>query len=220
MPVSRLVPTLALLGVATMLTAPPLRAEDKVSITSSGTDIELTAEEKAEKESRKTCKVAICAGFRKPQPDGGEVACSVVKSWRKTQLDKMVSKARVSWPWGPVRCNAHIEVSRDAMSKAMSEPKYEMALKDHTVTCTVDRDGKDAAEIKVTFAPKVTFEGGKATKAKINWGAIEAPTLLKAAMWTATATDNQLNVLETTLVDDINDFVGKKCDEVKDEWSK
>ena len=61
---------------------------------------------------------------------------------------------------------------------------------------------------------------GKATKAKINWGKVEAPTLVKGALWTATAADNTINLLSGTLIEDINDFIDKKCDEVKDEWSK
>ena len=69
------------------------------------------------------------------------------------------------------------------------------------------------------FSPKVSFEKGKATKAKINWGKVTAPTLVKGALWTATAADNTVNVLSSTLVDDINDFIGKKCDEVKDDWA-
>ena len=39
-------------------------------------------------------------------------------------------------------------------------------------------------------------------------------------MWTATATDNAFNVLQGTLVEDINDFIGKKCDEVRSEWER
>jgi len=208
------------MGAAVLVPSSALRAEDKVSITSSAADVELTPEEKAEKESRKACKVALCAGFRKPGDVSGDVSCSVVKSWRKTQLDKLIQKAKVSWPWGPVRCNADIKVSREAMSKAMSEAKYEMTLDTHKVLCTVDREKSDPAEIKIEFAPKVSFEGGKAVKAQINWGKIEAPTLVKGAMWTATATDNTFNVLQSTLVEDINDFISTKCDEVKEDWSK
>lgn len=215
----RLLAATGILAAALLAASTAAIADEKVSITSEA-GIELTPEEKAEKDSRKACKVAICGGFRKPQAGAGDVACSVVKSWRKTQLDKMISKAKVSWPWGAVRCNADIKVSREAMSKAMSEPSYEMALDMHKVLCTVDREGKDAAEINIEFAPKVTFENGKATKAQINWGKLDAPTLLKAAMWTATATDNTFNVLEGTVVEDINDFISTKCDEVKDEWSK
>jgi hypothetical protein len=38
-------------------------------------------------------------------------------------------------------------------------------------------------------------------------------------MWTATATDNTFNVLQGTLVQDINEFIADKCQEVKDEWA-
>ena len=88
------------------------------------------------------------------------------------------------------------------------------------VACSIQREKKEATKIDIDFAPTVTFENGKAVKAKINWGKLSAPTLVKGAMWTATATDNTLNVLQSTLVEDINDFISKKCDEVKDEWAK
>lgn len=188
-------------------------AQDKT-----GKAIDLTPEEIAEKDGRKACKVAICTAFRTKKP-GGDIACNVVKSWRKEQLDKMVAKARASWPWGAVRCTVDIKLPREALLKAIAEPKYDLILDKHAVACTVQRE-KEQAEIKFSFAPKVHFEGGKAVKARLNWGEITAPTLVKTAMWTATATDNTFNVLEGTVVEDINDFIGAKCDEVKDEWSK
>lgn len=199
--------------------APPAAADEKASISSGLSDAELTPEEKAEREARKSCKVALCRAFRKPGSGAGDIKCSIPKSWRKSQLDKMVSKAKVSWPWGPVRCQADIDVAHDVLAKAMLEAKYDLKLKPHHVSCTVDRETKEEAKIDIDFAPTVTFEGGKATKAKINWGKLSAPTLLKGAMWTATATDNTFNVLQSTLVDDINDFITKKCDEVKDDWA-
>ncbi|MGD9671062.1 MAG: hypothetical protein AB7U75_18795 [Hyphomicrobiaceae bacterium] len=196
------------------------RAEEKTSITSGLTEAELTPEEKAEREERKSCKVELCRAFRNPGNASGNITCSIPKSWRKTQLDKMVSKAKVSWPWGPVHCNANIDIERGMLVKAMNEAKYDLKLKTHHVSCTVSREEKEDAKIDIDFAPTVTFESGKAVKAKINWGELSAPTLLKGAMWTATGTDNTFNVLQSTLVEDINDFISKKCDEVKEEWSK
>lgn len=178
--------------------------------------IELTPEEIAEKEQRKACKVAICAAFRNKKP-GDDIACNVVKTWRKEQIDVSLSKAKVSWPWGKVQCTTDIKLKRADLIKSMTEPKFENALDKHTVACTVARDKEAPAEIKFDFTPKVTFENGKAVKASLNWGTIEAPTLVKGAMWTATATDNTFNVLQGSIVDDINDFVANKCDEVKDE---
>ena len=178
----------------------------------------LTKEEIEEKEGRKACKVEICAGFRNPQASGSDIACSVNKSWRKEQLVKMVAKLKVTWPYGPVRCKADVKLKRGELAKAMTEPKHTTQLDKHSVVCTIDRGEEPASDIKMEFSPKLVFEKGKAVSAKMHWGKIEAPALIKSAMWTATAADNTVNMLSGTLVEDINDFITAKCDEVKDEW--
>jgi hypothetical protein len=181
---------------------------------------ELTPEEQQERDSRKDCKIAICGVLHNRQPAGGDISCNIVKSWRKEQLTKLTQKAKVSWPWGAVRCNVNLKLHRDALIKAMSEGRYEMALDKHEATCEVERAPEPSASVKFEFSPRVSFENGKAVKASLNWGKVEAPTLVKGAMWTATATDNSLNVLQSTVVEDVNDFVDAKCTEVKDEWTK
>ena len=183
-------------------------------------EIVLTPEEIAEREGRKACKVAICSAFHVRKAEGPDIACSVLKTWRKEQLQKMIERAKVSWPWGKVKCVADIKLKRADLIKAMGDKSYVAQLDKHKVSCEVEREKEEPSKITFEFAPKVTFEGGKATKASLNWGTIEAPTLVKGAMWTATATDNTFNVLQSTLVEDINDFIGPKCDEVKEEWSK
>ena len=117
----------------------------------------------------------------------------------------------------------HREVLKaSAQAGRMSQPFY---FSDHLdghpagQTWQVERE-KEPADIKFSFAPKVKFEKGVAKKASLNWGKIEAPTLVKGAMWTATATDNTFNVLESTLVEDINEFITARCDEVKADWQQ
>lgn len=178
----------------------------------------LTPQEIAERDARKACKVEICAAFRAKKA-GPDIACDVLKTWRKEQLEKMVSKAKVSWPWGQVQCTAGLKLKRDMLLKAVSEPKHEAELDTHKIVCKVDRDKEPASDISIEFKPKVSFENGKAVKASINWGKLEAPTLVKGAIWTATATDNTFNVLAGTLTEDINDFMTKKCDEVREDWA-
>lgn len=179
---------------------------------------ELTPAELAEREGRKACKVEICSAFHLRKPEGPDITCNVLKSWRKEHLQRMVERAKVSWPWGQVKCIADIKLKRSDLIKAMGDKTYVAQLDNHEVNCEVDRDKEAPAKISFSFAPKVTFQGGKATKASLNWGKIEAPTLVKGAMWTATATDNTFNVLQSTLVEDINQFISDKCLEVKDEW--
>ncbi len=182
-------------------------------------EIVLTPEEKAEKEARKACKVDICTAFRNPSAGGHDISCDVLKSWRKEQLVKMVSRLKVTWPYGPVRCTSSLKIKHDDLAKAVTEPKYSTTLDKHSVSCTVERPDDKPTEIKFEFSPKVDFANGKAVAAKMNWGKIEAPALIKGAMWTATAADNTVNLLSSYLVTDINDFIEKKCDEVKDEWA-
>lgn len=181
-----------------------------------GTQTDMTAEEKAEKDGRKDCKVQICAAMHNRKP-GADISCNVVKSWRKEHLDKIVGKAGVSWPWGRVKCTAPINLKREMLTRALDGSKHDADIGTQSIVCEVERtEGK--AEIKAEFSPKVTFDGGKATKATLNWGKIDAPALVKGAMWTATATDNTFNVLQGMIVEDINAFASVNCDEVKDEW--
>lgn len=192
--------------------AAPSAGEEKDS------KVVLTKEELVEKEARKACKVDICTAFRNPAVKGGDISCGVIKSWRKEQLVKMVAKMKVSWPYGPVRCTSQVQLKRDDLVKAVTQDKHTTQLDKHAVTCSLDTEKADAKEIKFEFSPKVMFEKGKAVSAKMNWGKIEAPALIKSAMWTATAADNTVNMLSGTLIEDINDFIGSKCDEVKDAW--
>lgn len=209
--------SLSVAFAAALLLAPaaPSLAQDQKA---AAEKIELTPEEQKERDQRKDCKVRICAAFHNRKADGGDITCNVLKTWRKEQLSKMVEKAKVSWPWGAVKCTADIKLRRAELIKAMTADRHETELDKHQVSCEVAREGDEKSEIKFDFKPKVIFEKGKAVKASLNWGKIEAPTLVKGAMWTATATDNTFNVLNGTVVEDINDFIGPKCDEVKDEW--
>ncbi len=195
-------------------TLAPVKAADSVL-----DDKDLTPAEKAEKESRKACKIDICRAFHSKEASG-DIACHVIKSWRKDTLDKLVGKLKVSWPYGPAHCSTELNLKRAELAKALADPKAELVLDKHTVSCTIEGNDKSAeTDFKFDLAPKITFENGKATKASANWGAIEAPTLIKSALWTATAADNTVNLLSGTIVDTVNAFTGSLCDEVKDQWA-
>jgi hypothetical protein len=194
-----------------------LRADQHTPGAAAEAGAHLTPEEKAERTSREACKISICGALHNRKAVGGDIACKLTKTWRKEQAETFVSKAKMSWPWGRVKCVADIGLKRDMLNRAMTESKFEAVLDPHSVACEVERD-KGMANIKFDVTPRVAFEHGKAVRAAVNWGRIAAPALMKGAMWAAAATDNAFNVLEPTLVRDINDFIEKKCLEVKNEW--
>ena len=179
-----------------------------------------TEEEKKEKEGRRKCAIEICSTLHNRKPSEGQVRCDIRKTWHKEALTKVLQRGKVSWPWGDTHCASDIQLDRAALVKAMQDPQFEMQLETYTVRCTIDSGGEKSEKYEVTtqLRPKVSFKDGKAVKASLNWGKIEAPTLAKSALWSITAADNAFNLLQSVAVEDINKFITTKCMEVKEHW--
>ena len=57
---------------------------------------ELTDEERAEKQARKACKIKICDILATKDPQGDDVSCDIVKTWRESDITKMLGGRRCS----------------------------------------------------------------------------------------------------------------------------
>lgn len=210
--------TLAILGAGSSAQEPKAApVEQKVEQKAAAPNTPETDDEKKERETRRVCAVAVCSTLHNRKPASGEVACNVQKTWRKEIMAKILAKGKVTWPWGNARCSGDLKIDRAILVKAMSEPEFEAKFEKHDLRCELEGE-KDKYEVKLEMQPKVTFKDGKAVKASLNWGKVEAPTLAKTALWSATAADNSFGVLQSTVVGDINDFIQNKCNEVKAEW--
>lgn len=174
-------------------------------------------DEKKERESRRVCAVAVCSTLHNQKPATGNVACSVQKTWRKDILVKILSRGKIIWPWGDARCIGDLKLDRATLIRGMTESEFEAQFDKHDIRCELEAEN-EKYDVTLQIHPKVTFKQGKAVKAKLNWGKIEAPKLAKTALWSATAADNSFGVLQSVVVDDINDFIQTKCMEVKEEW--
>jgi hypothetical protein len=167
-----------------------------------------------EQEARRGCKVAICGIARTRAPRGENIACKVVKTWPDIDLKTML-KGSLDWSLGHAQCEANISIDRKLIVAAMSDAKYQAQIGKHDVTCHLHtKDGKDKHKVTFTIDPVVTFENGKATKATLRWGSVDGPTMVKSAVWSATAVDNTFNVLQRIVIAQINDFFGSSCDQV------
>jgi hypothetical protein len=177
----------------------------------------LTPEELAEKEARKACKQKICDIVASRDPNGEDVSCDIVKTWREEDIVKMLG-GKIGWPWGKAVCQSRLEVKRKDLALAMSEPDYDMVMPAQKVRCTLaQKEGGEPYAIEVTLAPAAKFENGKATEASINWGEASAPTFIYPLIYAGTGFDNSANVLGSEVVRMINEFTTKKCAEVKAE---
>lgn len=82
--------------------------------------------------------------------------------------------------------------------------------------CTTFAEGPTAAnEIKLQIQPKVTFSQGKAVKASLNWGKIEAPKIAETAFVVCDGGGQRPRVLQSIVAHDSNEFM--RCMELKQE---
>jgi len=177
---------------------------------------ELEARIAKEKEDRKACKIEICKAFATPSEDA-PITCTVTKTWLASEIQAGFLRDRLTWPWGHAQCTATIELDRKAIKEAALQPTATIKLKKHNISCKLDSKdpkGGTAYDLKLSIEPTVTFQGGKAVKAEMGWGSIEAPILAKSAIWSATAVDANFSVISSGVVHQINNFLGEKCKEV------
>lgn len=178
--------------------------------------VELTPEEKAEKDARKACKIEICDVVATRERLGPDIACDVKKSWRAGDLTKLLGD-QIGWPWGNAVCRSALKLERAALAEAMRAPKATIRMETQTVSCALQREGGEPYVIEVELAPDVTFENGKAVSATVNWGDVSAPLIIYPILYAGTGLDNQSNVLGPQVVKMVNAFTAKSCAGVKDE---
>jgi hypothetical protein len=174
---------------------------------------ELITRMEQEKSARRACKIDICKAFAAPA-DGAPISCGVTRTWLANEIQTGILGDRLSWPWGHAQCTTTIDLDRKAIATAANNPAASIKLKKHNLSCTLDnKDAKDgtAYNLKISIEPTVTFEKGQATKVEMGWGEIEAPVLVKTALWSSIAVDRGFNVLSSGAVKEINDFLFEKC---------
>jgi hypothetical protein len=181
------------------------------------TKTELTDEERAEKQARKACKIKICDILATKDPQGDDVSCDIVKTWRESDITKMLG-GRFDWPWGKAVCQSKLDIKREQLANAMTQANYEVALPAQKVSCTLAQKSEgEPYAVSVSIAPKVAFENSKAVSARLNWGEANAPMLAYALIYAGAGFDNSTNVLGPEVVRMVNEFTGKKCKRVKND---
>lgn len=84
-----------------------------------------------------------------------------------------------------------------------------LKLDPHKVKCEVERE-KEVTAINVSLAPKLQMKDGKAVKAWLGIGDIEAPTAVKGAIWTVAQLEDTFGIFHGDMIKD-NKFVHEKC---------
>jgi hypothetical protein len=163
-----------------------------------------------EKEELKACEKRLCDIVVNKQASGDDLTCHLQKTWAKTSIKDGVEKRKLTWSFGDARCIVELSAKRDLILAAVTKPEHALELAPHTVKCEIEREG-EVTPINITLAPKVTFKNGTAEKAWLNVKSIEAPAVVKGAIWTAAQIEDNFGLFQSDMIAAINEFVQKKC---------
>lgn len=164
-----------------------------------------------EKEQLKACEQRVCEIILKKETAGADLSCAIGKTWSKAKIKDGIEKKKITWGFGDARCGIEVKVTRAAMLDVLTKPEATLQIDKHTVKCEVERENSEVTPINVSLAPKITFKDGKAQKAWLNISDIEAPAVVKGAIWTAAKVEDTVGLFHSEVIEEINEFVHQKC---------
>ena len=167
-------------------------------------------EVKGEKEKLEACERNLCTILVKREASGGDLQCALQKTWAGSKIKEGVEQKKLTWGFGDVRCSIDVVAKRQDMLDALTKPDYEFKLGTHTVRCDVERD-KEVMKVSVALSPRFQFKEGKAVKAWLGIGTIEAPAVVKGAIWTAAQLEDTFGIVHGDLLREVNRFVHERC---------
>lgn len=163
-----------------------------------------------EKTALKACEQKLCSMVVGKAAGGDDLSCALSKTWAGAKIKEGIEKQKLSWSFGDARCTVAIGAKRADVVGAVSKPDHTLQFDPHTVKCEVERE-KEITPINITLAPKLQFKGGKAEKAWLNVTTIEAPAVVKGAIWTAAQLEQNFGLFHGLMIAEINEFIGQKC---------
>lgn len=158
----------------------------------------------------KACEKNLCTMILSKEAAGDNLSCAISKTWAKDKIEKGAGTKSLSWGFGDARCKLDLTAERGDIVSSLKEAEHKFEMKSHTVKCEIESE-KDVTTIDVTLAPKVTFKDGKAQKAELNITKVEAPAVIKAVITGADWIEKNVGLFHGEMIDEINDFVHKKC---------
>jgi hypothetical protein len=167
-------------------------------------------EGKDEKAQLEACERTLCGIVVKREASGSDLQCALQKTWAGRAIKEGVEQKKLKWGFGDVRCTVTLQAKRQELIEALGKPQFELKLAKHAIRCEVERE-KEVMPLNVALSPRFQFKDGKAVKAQLGIGEIEAPAVLKNAIWTAAQLEETFGIVHADLLKEINRFVHDRC---------
>ncbi len=166
--------------------------------------------DKTEKAKLLECEADICGLVLNKTPETGRLTCRIGKTWAKRDIKKGAKSTKVKWLNGDAKCEVKFQVNRADVVNALIAKKFELKFLRHHVNCVVE-NGSGVDKVRVSLAPRMKFSNGQVRKVWINIKEVDAPPGISSLVWTVAKLQDNLGVFHDQAVEEINDFLHKKC---------
>ena len=163
-----------------------------------------------DEEKLRQCDRAVCGAIANGDAPGASVQCDLHQTWYKEDIQKAVSKGRLSWPFGDARCSAKFEYSRVLFAAPFKEKKYTLKLPPQPVACDIDNSGS-RHELRAKMAPVIEFENGKAKSVSLGVTDIDGTAMVRNAVWAAWKFENTFGYFQADFVKGVNEYITEHC---------
>lgn len=163
-----------------------------------------------EKDKLKSCEKSICEIILKRETAGPDLTCNLAKTWAHDAIKSSIGRASLEWTLGDARCSVDLTVKRADLLSALGPGEYQLTIPEHIAKCELE-GSDEISVVTIALAPKLTLKDGVAQSLSMGVGKIEGPTLIKGAIWTAATIEEKLGLFQGQLVEEVNEFVQKKC---------
>lgn len=163
-----------------------------------------------EMERLQQCDRDLCAILSAPSRSGAPLQCDLSKTWYKEQIDKALRPKRLGWVFGDADCKLKLEIERGLLAKAMTQKSYTLRVPEQPASCEVEYRGS-RYPVKVTLAPEIRFARGRATAVTLGVRKIEANTIIKALLWSASKLQSSMGLYQDDFIKGVNRYIEREC---------
>jgi len=163
-----------------------------------------------EKAVLKACERVICGIILTRRASADTVSCDLAKTWSRKSISSSAKGKSLKWGFGDARCEVALRVPQSLLVAALTSPTDKLTLPKHTIKCGIERS-EGMTKVELSLSPELDLENGRVRSASLGIADIEAPALIKGAIWTVARLESTFGLFEGDLVRDINKFIEKKC---------
>jgi hypothetical protein len=171
-------------------------------------DASAADDSQAEYDKLAQCARELCSVIVDKKASGPDIACTLVKTWQKEQVQKAADYMSYSWGLGSAICTAQLSIKRVDLVAALTEHEYKLKFGKQHISCEI---GEAKYPISATVAPELKFKDGTAKSGIVQMRDIEGAALIKGVVWSAAALERNFGLFDKDLIREANRFMRTEC---------